>query len=120
MTLTTSKFSWKKLGLLYGPERRTIEVSEKLRTHFSNPVAVPISGNIFRIYFSGRDENKRSSVGAVDVDLSNLAIIREYAEPFFVHGPPGSFFADGVSIGCVYRVGARRFISRRLIPLRCG
>jgi hypothetical protein len=110
MILAAAKFSWKKLGLLYGPNLRKIAASEKLKTHFSNPVAVPISGDTFRIYFSGRDEKKRSSVGAVDVDLSNLAIVKEYADPFFMHGPPGSFFADGVSIGCVYRVGESNFM----------
>lgn len=92
---------WRKLGLLYRPEG---ERHPKLKTHAANPIAVHMSGDIYRVFYSGRDEKNRSSVGAVDVDISLRTIVADHHDPFFEHGAPGSFYEDGVSIGCCYRV----------------
>jgi hypothetical protein len=69
-----------------------------------------LEGNLYRIFFSGRDEKNRSSVGAVDVDLAQHKVINEYHLPFFEHGPEKSFFADGVSIGNIYKVNDLRYM----------
>ncbi|MBC7602562.1 MAG: hypothetical protein H7255_07885 [Ramlibacter sp.] len=91
---------WQKLGLLYCPssDRR----HPKLLSHAANPLPVHMVGDIYRVYFSGRDALKRSSVGAVDVDIVKRQVVKEHAEPFFEHGPAGSFYADGVSVGNCY------------------
>jgi len=49
-------------------------------------------------------------VGAVDIDIVRRKVVREYADPFFVHGPQSSFFADGVSIGSCYEANGRRYM----------
>lgn len=90
---------WRKLGLLYAPSGKR---HEKLLTHAANPLAIPLGGDMYRIFYSGRDEKQRSSVGAVDVDLAKGRVVCTYDEPFFTHGPAGSFYADGVSIGNCY------------------
>lgn len=92
---------WEKLGLLYAPPGQGRH--EKLLTHAANPVPVHMAGDVYRIYYSGRDARNRSSVGAVDIDVVRRQVVEDHAEPFFVHGPPGTFYADGVSIGCCYR-----------------
>lgn len=99
---------WRKLGLIYAP--RPSGQHPKLLTHAANPLAVRLSGDVYRVFFSGRDAFNRSSVGAVDIDLDRLAVAVAYEAPWFVHGPPGSFYADGVSIGNIYSVGADRFM----------
>ena len=95
-------FQWQKLGLLYCPTGQNRH--PKLLTHAANPLPVIIEGNIYRIFYSGRDANNRSSVAAVDIDIVKREVIKEHRAPFFKHGPEGSFYAEGVSIGCCYKV----------------
>lgn len=97
---------WRKLGRLYDAPF----LGPKLASHAANPLAVPLGGHRFRIYFSGRDECNRSSVGSVEVDLAHRALVSIEREPAFVHGPAGSFYADGVSIGNCYEAGRCRYV----------
>ncbi len=99
---------WQKLGLLYaasGDSRHS-----KLLSHAANPLPILMEGDVYRVFFSGRDANNRSSVGAVDVDIVRREVIRDHHQPFFQHGPEGSFYADGVSIGNCYEVAGVRYI----------
>lgn len=99
---------WKKLGLLYGP--RVSGQHLKLISHAANPLPVHMAGDVYRIFFSGRDEQNRSSVGAVDVDIVQRRVINEHHSPFFEHGPVGSFYSDGVSIGNCYEANGIRYM----------
>ena len=92
---------WRKRGLLYAADGAGRH--PKLASHAANPVAVHLEGDVFRVFFSGRDTRNRSSVGAVDIDIPAGRVVRDHPEPVIEHGPPGSFYADGISIGCVYR-----------------
>jgi hypothetical protein len=93
---------WKKLGQIYVP--RSHSAHPKLVSHAANPLAMRLDGDIFRIFYSGRDSSNRSSVGAVDINIKSRKVVAEHDEPFFEHGPAGSFFADGVSVGSFYEV----------------
>jgi len=94
---------WRKLGRLYDPTSGTRH--PKLRTHAANPVPMPLGGDLFRVFYSGRDDHNRSSVGAVDIDVVRRQVVADWSDPVFVHGEPGTFHADGVSLGNFYRVG---------------
>ena len=72
-----------------------------LLSHASNPTAVHLYGDIFRVFYSGRDHLKRSSVGAVDIDIIKRKIVYVHKAPFFAYGHKDSFFSEGVSIGCI-------------------
>ena len=102
------KYLWQKFGLLYCPSG--INQHSKLLSHAANPLPVLLDGDIYRIFFSGRDADNRSSVGAVDINIVERKVIHEHNKPFFEHGPEGSFFADGVSIGNCYEVNGRRYM----------
>jgi hypothetical protein len=102
------KTVWRKLGRLYCP--RNHDRHPKLMSHAANPLPVFIEGDAYRIFYSGRDECNRSSVGAVDVDIVKGKIIFEHERPFFEHGPPNSFFANGVSIGSCYEVDGQKYM----------
>ena len=80
---------WKKLGQLY--VSKASGRHPKLISHAANPLPVYMGGDVYRIFFSGRDEQNRSSVGAVDIDIFQREIITEHHSPFFEHGPVGSF-----------------------------
>lgn len=97
---------WRKLGQLYRPEH----VHLKLKTHAANPLGVSLSGDVYRIFFSGRDDQNRSSVGFVDVDIIRREVVGVCAKPVFEHGSVNSFYSHGVSIGNCYKVGERNYI----------
>ncbi|MCW8276144.1 hypothetical protein IMF27_10950 [Pseudomonas sp. PCH199] len=99
---------WKKLGLLYSPSRTGRH--PKLLTHAANPLPVLLEGDIYRIYYSGRDIDNRSSVGAVDINIVTRQVVQEHHAPIFEHGHEGSFFADGVSIGNCYCVDGVQYM----------
>lgn len=96
---------WQKLGLIYCPARDGRH--PKLRTHAANPLPLQIEGDLYRVFYSARDAENRSSVGAVDIDIVKQQVIEDHQQPFFEHGPAGSFYADGVSIGCCYEADRR-------------
>ena len=102
------KQRWRKLGLLYCPPASGRHPA--LLTHAANPLPVPLGGDLYRVYYSGRDAANRSSVGAVDVDIVEGCVVQDHAEPFFEHGDPGSFFADGVSIGNCYQADGAAYM----------
>ncbi len=97
---------WRKLGRIYEPRA----LHPKLQSHAANPLAVPAGGDIFRIYFSSRDAEKRSSVGFVEFDLAKREIVGESAAPAIEHGPPGSYFEHGISVGCWYEAEGQRYV----------
>ena len=100
--------NWRKLGRIFDPTAHPR--SSRLITHASNPVPIRQAGNIYRILYSGRDSENRSSIGAVELDIFSGEIMRLNQDPIFEHGPPGSFFADGVSLGNIYEVNGKYYI----------
>lgn len=99
---------WKKLGQLYVP--KASGQHPKLISHAANPLPVHLKDDVYRIFFSGRDQQNRSSVGAVDVDIVKRKVVTEHEQPFFEHGPVGSFYSDGVSIGNCYEASGVRYM----------
>lgn len=97
---------WKKLGQLYSPE----PLHAKLVSHAANPLPVLLEGDTYRVFYSGRDSENRSSVGYVDVDVEKRQVVYVHDRPVFEHGPEGSFYSHGVSIGNCYEANGRRYI----------
>lgn len=79
-------------------------------SHAANPLPLHIEGDLYRIFYSARDDANRSSVGAVDIDIVRRRVVEEHRQPFFEHGPEDSFYEAGVSIGCCYEVGRLRYL----------
>jgi hypothetical protein len=100
--------TWQKLGRIFDPNSSPRH--PKLISHAANPLPVRLEGDIYRVFFSARDKSNRSSVGAFDFDLRRRAVVREYFEPVFLHGPSGSYFAEGVSLANCYRIADRTYM----------
>lgn len=98
--------AWRKLGRLYTP----VPKGPKLQSHAANPVAIPLHGDVFRIFYSGRDSANRSSVGAVDIDILRRTVVRDHPLPACSHGGPDTCHSHGISIGCHYRTGGRHWM----------
>lgn len=97
---------WKKLGLVHRPECK----HPKLSSHAANPLAIHLSDDVYRVFFSGRDSENRSSVGFVDLDILSAKVIRTLDKPVFEHGPANSFYSHGVSVGDWYETDSQRYI----------
>lgn len=99
---------WRKLGAIFRPDNQY----PWMRSHASNPVAEHRGGDLFRIYFSSRDERDRSSIGWVELDLRRPGEILARAErPVLEPGAPGCFDDSGTSMGCLVAApGGARFL----------
>lgn len=97
---------WVKLGRIYEP----VPKGPLLLTHAANPVPVHLGGDVFRVFYSGRDGQKRSSVGAVDIDILRARIVQDHHAVQFAHGGKDTCYPDGVSIGCHYRTAGHHWM----------
>ena len=98
---------WRKLGKIFQPSGEL----DWARSHAANPTPEHVDGDIFRIYFSARDEKNRSSIGCVVVDLgANGRVLEAPPEPVLRPGDLGMFDDCGASIGCILPVGSERYL----------
>ena|SRR5438067_1080424 len=89
---------WRKLGRVFQPDNH----HPWMRSHAANPVAEHRGGDLYRVYFSSRDERNRSSIAWVEIDLRRpLEVLRVAAQPVLGPGEPGSFDDSGTSMGCL-------------------
>lgn len=99
--------SWRKLGRVYAPDGSR----PWGRAYAANPVAERIAGDRYRIYFSARDAENRSSIGWVEIDMkAPTRVLAESTEPVLRPGEDGFFDDSGCSIGCIAEVDGRRLL----------
>lgn len=97
---------WNKSGRIYLPENN----DPYLLSHASNPLAIHLKDDVFRIYYNGRNSDNRSSVSYVDIDILKKEIIYDHKKPVFKFGGDNSFYSHGVSIGSTYDIEGSKFI----------
>jgi hypothetical protein len=79
---------WRKLGRIFVAAGQ----SEWLHSHGIVPIPRPLSGPLWRIYFSPRDRQNRSNLSWIDIDLrSPTHVLRHAAVPLLMPGLPGCF-----------------------------
>jgi predicted GH43/DUF377 family glycosyl hydrolase len=99
--------SWTKLGHIYAPEGNM----PWARSYAANPVAEHIEGDLFRVYFSTRDDRNRSSIGYIEIDINHpQKVLRVADEPVLTPGDLAMFDDSGASIGCIVPVEGRRYL----------
>lgn len=97
---------WQKIGQIY----RFKPIDESSLSHASNPLAVHLYDDIYRVYFSARDVNNKSSVAYVDIDITAHKVVGQAQKTTFIHGDEDSFYSHGVSIGNVYSANGHDYI----------
>ncbi|MDW3681739.1 hypothetical protein RA280_08250 [Cupriavidus sp. CV2] len=97
---------WAKLGQVYNPQG----IHPKLLTHAANPLPILLEDDVYRVFYSGRDEQNRSSVGFVDLDVVKNEVVYIHDQPVFEHGSEDTFYSHGVSIGNCYEADGERYI----------
>ncbi|QOP40819.1 hypothetical protein [Sulfurimonas marina] len=108
--------NWKKLGQIF----ICSPIDEYLISHASNPLAVHLQDDIYRIFFSGRDKNNKSSVGYVDIDIIKQLVICMCEKVVVKYGKEDSFYSHGISIGNMYKVDNKNYIQFMAWQIRNG
>lgn len=86
---------WNKKGQIY-----TVNNDNPfLVSHAANPLAVLLHDDVYRIYYSGRNIDNRSSVSYVDYDVVKNQIVNDHKLPIAIHGKDDSFYSHGISVG---------------------
>lgn len=95
MNRAEKKQVWKKKGLIIEPDTSLWW----MQSFAMVPAAEQIEGDIFRIYFSGRDANNRSQIGYATamVNGGTIAVLSLEREPVLTIGELGTFDDNGVT-----------------------
>jgi predicted GH43/DUF377 family glycosyl hydrolase len=97
---------WRKQGVLFRPGRLNWMV-----THAAIPVADRIGEDLYRIYFSGRDESNRSQVGYIEIDLNDPHHILYITERSVLQfGKRGTFDDSGVMGSCIVNYEGKKYL----------
>src|SRR3954469_24136640 len=95
---------WRRLGRLYGPSGHAAWAS----SHAALPFPVAMNDDLFRVFFSARDETNRSSVGWVDIKLGDSPkVLKEGPQPVLTFASPGHFDDSGIGLGSIVQTGDR-------------
>jgi hypothetical protein len=93
---------WEKLGLIFCPNGR----DPLMRSHATLPIAEPVGGDLYRIYYSSRDDRNRSRTFSLIVDLNRpLQPIELVAEPLLDLGELGGFDDSGAMLSWITDAG---------------
>jgi predicted GH43/DUF377 family glycosyl hydrolase len=89
---------WEKKGLIFRPNPSY----DWMVSHASLPTPIHIESDIYRVYFSSRDESNRSHIGYVEVDINQPDKILHLSKaPALMPGPLGNFDDHGVYVGSI-------------------
>ena len=98
---------WTKKGLIFSPEGQ----HDWVMSHAMLPIADRIDGDLYRIYFSGRDRENRSLTGYVEVDMRDPSrILRLSRDPVLGLGELGAFDDNGVSPTWMMTKGDEKYL----------
>lgn len=94
---------WHKQGLIFSPAGR----HDWMQTHAANPVALPLGGDLYRVYFSTRNKRNLASIGFIEFNLhAPKESLRVSVEPVLVPGPLGHFDDHGVHTSAIVKHGS--------------
>ena len=98
---------WIKKGLIFNPENN----HDWMVSHAANPVAEPLGGDLFRVYFSCRDKDNRSSIGFFEFDIRNpKGVLHIGSQPVIRPGEIGLFDDGGTSISCLVIANGKKYL----------
>lgn len=98
---------WKKLGNIFRPENE----SDWMVSHAAVPIADYLGDDLFRIYFSTRDRQNRSSTGYFDMDITRPGKIQELSgKPVLSPGAIGCFDDSGAMASCIVNLNRRKLL----------
>jgi len=98
---------WIKKGLIFSAK----ENFSWMKTHASVPTADNINDDLFRIYFSTRDDQNRATVGYIEIDIQNPTKILNISQnPVLSLGELGTFDESGVMASSLVNFGNKKYL----------
>lgn len=98
---------WTKLNHIFAPDGDVWW----MRTHASLPTPLYLGDNLYRIYFASRDEQSRSRIGYVEIDITEPAkILYITPRPVLDIGKLGAFDDSGVMPTSIVHVKDRLYL----------
>lgn len=100
--------NFQKKGLLISPNT----TNWWWKSHAMTPTPLKLENDIYRIYFSGRDELNRSQIGWAEIKIisDKLTIISLSQEPVLTNGRLGTFDDNGVTPSCLIKIDKKVFL----------
>jgi hypothetical protein len=92
--------NWIKLGLIYECKHY-----EAMPYYAADPFARHLYGDVFRVFFSGRDSLGQSFISSFDIDISTLEIIDDRLAIYLNFGKLGAFDDAGTVLFQILKVG---------------
>jgi len=98
---------WEKQGLLFRAEKQFPWMAH----HAAQPFAQRIENDLYRIYFTARDELNRSHVGWIEIDITRpFQVLRISEAPLLAPGAVGAFDDAGAMMSCLARQDGKQFL----------
>ena len=103
----STNMQWRKLGLVFCPSGET----PWMQSYAAVPIAESLGGNLFKIYFSSRDEFNRSYTGYAVIDINHPNQVVELSnKPILAPGGLGEFDDSGALATWLTTCHDRRFL----------
>ena len=99
---------WKKKGRILVPQTELWWQ----KSHIMIPTVDYIGDDLFRVFFSGRDEFNRSVIGASKIRVNDgvISVIEYEKEPILNCGNLGTFDDNGVTPSCIINDGKKKLL----------
>jgi len=98
---------WRKLGRVFEPSRNF----EWMQSHAAVPFAENIGEDLFKIYFSTRNNMNESAIGYVVININYPQKILELSnKPVLSKGEVGLFDDSGVMGSCILNVNEKKYL----------
>jgi hypothetical protein len=98
---------WRKIGRIIQPNGQL----DWMISHAMVPVADWQYDDIYRIYFSGRDDKNRSLIGYAEIDLNDPFTVKRFSEkPVLGLGALGCFDDNGVTPSWLINVKGKKYL----------
>ncbi len=97
---------WTKKGLIF----KTNKQNGWMQSHATLPFADKIQENKYKIYFSTRNFENKSSVGFIEMDFEKEKILKISKKPILTFGKIGSFDENGAMGSCIVNYKKKKFL----------
>jgi len=92
---------WRRRGLVF--PREGVDTPSWMQGYAALPYPLDSGDSRIRVFFSGRDEQNRASVGALTLDLGTMRVLPGSVtrDPLLSPGSLGAFDDSGTTVACV-------------------
>ena len=99
---------WKKIGNIIRPDNIK---RDWMVTHAMDPTVDFVSGDIYRVYFCGRNNENQSLIGYAELDITNpYEIIKTPIKPVLGLGELGAFDDNGVTASWIVNHDNKKYL----------